>query len=112
MLITLTSIRLKSVWKYFPLTFNSLQIVMQCRKSPGFISMKNTGFGIDHYTMSTWNSEEERQAFYRSGAHAAAMKKSADLASEIRTYNYEADKYPDWKTAKTLLQEKGKIMRF
>ena len=89
-----------------------MQIVMQCRKSPGFISMKNTGFGLDHFTMSSWNSVEERQAFYRSGAHAAAMKKSADLAIEIRTYSYEAEKYPDWKTAKALLQEQGKVMRF
>ncbi len=85
---------------------------MQCRKSSGFISMKNTGFGIDHYTMSHWNSEEERNAFYRSGAHANGMKKSADLATEIRTYSYEAEKYPDWKTAKALLLEKGKVMRF
>ena len=112
MLITLTSIRLKSIWKYFPLTFNSMQIVMQCRKNPGFVSMKNTGFGMNHYTMSVWNSVEDGQAFYRSGAHASAMKKSADLATEIRTYNYEGETYPDWKTAKALLVEHGKVMRF
>jgi hypothetical protein len=112
MYITLTSIRLKSVWKFFPLSYNGMQIVKQCQKEKGFAGIKNTGFGKDHYTMSKWETEEDRSRFYRTGAHAEAMKKSAALATELVVYSFEADEFPNWKTAKRLLKEKGKVMRF
>lgn len=91
MFITLTYIKLRSVWKLFPLTFNAMKIVNQLKGENGFVKMKSTGFGLNHYTMSSWKTEEDRQRFYRSGAHGAAMKKSANIASEIRTLNYTAE---------------------
>ncbi len=112
MYITLTSIRLKSAWKFFQLSKNGLRISRQCKKEPGFVGMKNTGFGLNHYTMSRWETEEDRNRFYRNGPHAAAMKKTADMASELATYSYEAKDFPDWKTAKRMLKENGKVMRF
>lgn len=112
MYITLTSIRLKSVWKFFKLSYNGLQISRQCKNEKGFAGMKNTGFGKDQFTMSRWETEEDRSRFYRTGAHANAMKKTADMASELATYSYEAEDFPDWKTAKQLLKENGKVMRF
>lgn len=112
MYISLTSIRLKSVWKFFQLSNNGLKISRQCKKEKGFAGMKNTGFGHDHYTMSRWETEEDRDRFYRNGAHAAAMKKTADIAAELATYSYQAKEFPDWKTAKQLLKENGKVMRF
>jgi hypothetical protein len=39
------------------------------------------------------------------------MKKSKNIAKEIRTITIDADKLPDWKTALTLL-EKGKVYKF
>lgn len=112
MYITLTSIRLKTVWKFFQLSKNGLNISRQCKKEPGFAGMKNTGFGLNHYTMSRWEREEDRNRFFRSGAHAAAMKKTADMATEIVTYSYEGKDFPDWKTGKQMLKENGKVMRF
>lgn len=112
MYITLTSIRIKSVWKFFPLSKNGLRISRQCKKETGFAGMKNTGFGLNHYTMSRWETEEDRSRFYRSGAHGEAMKRSASLATELVVYSYKGDEFPDWKTAKNLLKENGKVMRF
>jgi hypothetical protein len=50
--------------------------------------------------------------FARSGAHLEAMKKSALLAEEIRTYTYETDLLPTWQDAKVLLLNKGKVLRY
>ncbi len=112
MYITVTSIKLKSVWLYFKLTYNAMHIVKQCKQEPGFIKMKNTGFGYLHYTLSAWKTEEDIKQFARRGAHLNAMKISKSLADEIRTYTYRTDEFPAWKDAKLLLAEKGKIIKY
>lgn len=112
MIINVTSIRLRSLWNYFPLTYNAMHIVRQTRKQPGFVRMKNTGFGYDHYTLSVWKDEDSMKVFARSGAHLTAMKKSAELAHEIRTFSYEGEKLPTWREVRVLLSEKGKVLNF
>lgn len=111
MIITITSIRLRSVWYFFKLSWHGLKITLQLRKAPGFIKIKNTGFGYLHYTITSWESKELMQAAMREGAHGEAMKKSAALASEIATYTYESDEFPSWKVAKEMIQ-KGKVLKF
>lgn len=110
MTITITSIRLRSVWYFFKLSLHGLKISLQVRKAPGFIQLKNTGFGYLHYTITAWESKELMQEAMRGGAHGAAMKKSAALASEIVTYTYESEVFPSWKVAKELIG-KGKVIK-
>lgn len=112
MFVTVTSIRLKSVWLYFKLTYNAMHIVRQCKTEAGFIKMKNTGFGYLHYTLSMWKTEDDLKRFAKSGAHLAAMKLSKSLAAEIRTYTFRSDEIPGWKEAKALLNEKGKVLKY
>jgi heme-degrading monooxygenase HmoA len=110
--ITVTSIQLRSVWQFFALSNHGRKIQSQAQKSPGFVKMKNTGWGKLHFTLSGWESEAAMKQFARGGAHLDAMKQSAKLATELRTYTYEADQLPDWNTAKQLLLEKGKVLNF
>lgn len=112
MIITITSIRLRSVWHYFRLTWNGLQITRQLQKQAGFIRMKNTGFGYLHFTASAWENQEAMKTFARSGAHLAAMQQTAALATELRSYTFESDSLPTWQEARQLLAEKGKILTF
>lgn len=112
MYITITYIKLRSPWKFFTLTYNAMHIVKQCKGEKGFKGMKNTGFGLHHYTMSKWETEEDRQRFYRAGAHAEAMKKTAELATELRSLTYEGNDFPDWKTAKGRIMQEGKVLSF
>ncbi len=112
MVVTVTSIKLKSVWYYFKLTIFGYKIVKQLKSEKGFIKMKNTGFGYLHYTLSAWQTEEDLKRFSRSGAHAEAMKQSKSIAAEIRTYTFPAESFPGWKDSKSLLEEKGKIIKF
>ena len=112
MIVNVTSIRLRSLWHFFALSYNGLLISRQAKSQPGFIRLKNTGFGYVHYTLSVWENEEALRQFARSGAHLAAMKKSGQLATEIRTYSYASDQLPSWSEVKTLLQEKGRVFTF
>lgn len=112
MFVTITSLKLKSVWGFFKLSLFGLRISNQAKKEKGFVSMKNTGFGYMHYTLTQWESEDDLKRFSRSGQHLTAMKTSATLATEIRTYTYAEDRIPDWNTAKKLLIENGKSVTF
>ena len=112
MTITITSLKLKSVWNFFRLSLYGLKISQQAKTEKGFIIMKNTGFGYLHYTLSCWKSDEDAKRFARTGAHQEAMKKSSSIASEIKVYSFTGDQMPDWTEAKKLLHEKGKVFIF
>jgi hypothetical protein len=53
--------------------------------------------------MTLWETEDQLKAIASSGAHLEAMKKSKQIAKEIRTITIDADKLPDWKEVKELL---------
>ena len=112
MFITITSLKLKSVWGFFRLSLNGFKISNQAKNENGFVALKNTGFGYWHYTITQWQSEEDLKRFAHSGAHREAMKQSASLASEIRTYTFAADELPNWQEAKKLLNQHGKVLTF
>ncbi|MGB1004304.1 MAG: DUF3291 domain-containing protein [Salibacteraceae bacterium] len=108
---TITSIELKGILKFFALSKQALAITRQLKASQ-YKDFKKQGFWTTHYTMTLWNNENELRAFARSGAHLAAMKSSKEIAKEIRTITIDSEKLPDWKKAKQLLKEQGKVIRF
>lgn len=112
MYITVTSLKLRSVWYFFKLSLNGMRILKQTKTEKGFIKMKNTGFGYLHYTLSAWETIEDIKRFAHQGAHKEALKQSRDLSTEIRIYTYQTDKMPDWKDAKEQLIANGKIYKY
>lgn len=111
MVIVITSLKLRHWWGFFRLSYLGLTIVRQTKTQPGFIEMKNTGFGYLHFTMSVWESEQAAAKFSRSGAHLEAMRQGHALATEIGIYKYSGDKLPSWDEAKKLVLEQGRIIR-
>ena len=106
----ITLIELKSPLKFFSLSLSALGIMKQLKAS-NHIAFKKKGFWTKHYTMTLWETEEELKEFALSGAHLEAMKKSKEIAKEIRTIIIDADKLPDWKTAKQILI-KGNVIKY
>ena len=104
MKVTITSIELKSPFKFFPLSRYALGIVRQL-KTTNCKEFKKRGIWTMHYTMTLWENEEQLKTFAKNGAHLEAMKKSAAIAKEIKTLTIDAEKCPDWKTAKQLLEK-------
>jgi len=62
--------------------------------------------------MTLWRSEEDLKAFAASGAHREAMQKGTNIAREICTLTIDATQLPDWKTAKKMLLEQGKTIKY
>jgi hypothetical protein len=112
MTIIITSIKLRHWWNFFRLSYLAMGIVKQTKTQPGFIAMKNTGFGFLHYTMSAWNGPVDSRRFASSGAHLAAMKISGQIAAELKVHAFEGEAMPKWKDAKLLVGEKGRVYSF
>ncbi|MEQ8907551.1 MAG: DUF3291 domain-containing protein [Vicingaceae bacterium] len=107
---SLTSIELKGPLKFFALSKEAMGIIKQL-KSTNCKDFKKKGIWTKHYTMTLWNNEKELKEFATSGAHLKAMKKSSQIAKEIRTITVDTDVLPDWKKAKKLL-EGGRVFKY
>ncbi|MEM6348356.1 MAG: DUF3291 domain-containing protein [Bacteroidota bacterium] len=111
MKITITSLELKSPFKFFALSRYALAITRQL-KNTNCAAYKKQGIWTKHYTMTLWASDSELQDFARSGAHLESMKKSKSIAKEIVTLTIDGSALPTWEEAKTLLETKGKRLTF
>ncbi|GAA0878368.1 hypothetical protein GCM10009119_13360 [Algoriphagus jejuensis] len=110
MKVTITSIELKGPFKFFALSAKALKILKQL-KATNCKGFRKKGFWTTHYTMALWENEADLKSFAQSGAHLEAMKKTKEIAKEVRTYTYESQKLPSWEEAIRLL-EKGKVYSF
>jgi hypothetical protein len=110
MIVTITSIELRSPLKFFALSWHALKIIKQL-KGTDYISYKGTGIWTSHYTMTSWPGVESMKEFALSGAHREAMKKTAELAKEVRILTLEMPELPVWKTAKEMLKRDGKLLK-
>src|SRR5688500_4883894 len=111
MKVTITSIELKSPFKFFALSYRAMNILKQL-SATNCLKKKSRGFWTKHYTMTLWENEHDLKTFAKSGSHLEAMKNSASIAKEIRTLTLDADKLPDWKEAKSLLKKQGRALNF
>lgn len=110
MKLTITYLELKSPLLFFKLSQSALYITLQVKQS-NCLGMKKTGFWTKHYTMTLWPDEKSLKDFSKSGAHLKAMKESGKIAKEIRTLTIDTTHFPDWKSAKKML-EKVKPLKF
>ncbi|HNL08662.1 MAG TPA: hypothetical protein PKH93_13885, partial [Chitinophagales bacterium] len=90
---TITSIELKGPLKFFALSATALSIIKQL-KATNCKDFKKKGIWTKHYTMTLWNNESELKEFAKSGAHLDAMKKSKQMAKEIRTITIDTETLP------------------
>ncbi len=111
MILSITYIRLKSVWKIFSFMAYTAESVKQLNSSKCIDFKANVSLK-HHYTLSLWNNMEELRGFSRNGAHKKAVKNAKKIASEIKILSMEADEFPKWKDAKDWVEKKGKVYRY
>jgi hypothetical protein len=111
MKVTITSLELKSPWKFFSLSYQAMKILQQLATTK-CVKKKTTGFWTSHYTMTLWENENDLKAFSKSGQHLDAMKKGGSFAKEIRILTIDATELPNWKDAKAMLKEKGRVFNY
>ncbi len=107
MKVNITQVDLISPFHFFKLSWNAMFVMRQLKKT-NYVDFKQKGLWMRHYTMTMWHNDQDMVAFARSGAHLEAMKKSKSIARSIKSITIEADKMPDWKAAKKLVNQQGK----
>ncbi len=110
MKVTITSIELKGPLKFFILSREALKVIRQLRTT-NHKAFKKAGFWTRHYTMTLWESDKELGDFSLSGAHLKAMKRSREIAKEIRILTYESDRLPSWPEAKEKLKS-ARVLKY
>jgi hypothetical protein len=111
MKITITSLRLKSIWHFFKFSLLGMRVLGHLKDSKR-VKQRTVGFWRIHYTMTLWNNEEEMREFARTSHHLAGVKRSREIADEIRILTYSGDRLPAWKEAITLLKSKGRLIKY
>ena len=110
MIISITLIKLKTPLHYFRLVFHYLKIAKQAN-SEHCLLVKSSGLWTTFYTLTQWQSMEDLKRFMRKGNHLRAMKISSLIAMEIRTHSFETTTVINWREAKRLVNEKGKVIK-
>ena len=110
MIISITSIKLKGPFAFFPFSWRAMRVVQQIQAT-SCKEFRKRGIWTTHYTMTLWHNEQEMHEFVRSKAHLEAMKASRRFAQEIRLHTYEGAALPGWPDAIKML-EKGKVLNY
>ncbi len=82
MLLTITSIKLKLPFQLFSLMSTSMKVLhllneFNCK------DVKTSGIWTSHYTMTLWESEEEKKNFAKNSHYLYAMKLSPEIAKKL-----------------------------
>jgi hypothetical protein len=112
--VSLTCIKIKSIWHYIQFFSYAVPIVTQSKGlALETATMARDGY---HYTLTVWNDRKEMISFIHSGAHQKATKDRVlpMVASDAMFYSFEAtsDEIPDWEKAIDLLHTKGREYNF
>lgn len=112
--ISITRLRLRSLW-YLPgfLSSNN-QSVKQLLITPGFVAGKEL---IDKnfvfWTVTVWNADADMKAFRNSPPHRKAMQKLTTWCDEATYMHWLAEEplIPDWDTIHQKMIAEGKISK-
>lgn len=98
--LVVTRLKLKSKLQMLDYQKQNIPVFKQILAAPGFIRGKamSTLYG-DMWTMSLWGSEDDMNAFYRSGAHRQVMPLLQTLACEAAAVSFVASDLCSWKQA-------------
>ncbi len=110
MKIVITSINLGSIRHFFRLSNYARLVVHDLRREEDCIAIRTKGVGKAHYTMSIWINLDSMRKWHISGQHHKVMKVAEKIAVEMSTHTIDGDRFPDWRSAKKMLKEKGKTI--
>lgn len=105
MLISITELQCKSIWKLPKFIIHSSRAAKQVKLAKGNIYNKVWNKGLTGFTYTAWESKEDMLAFRNSGAHKKAMPAINKLATRYRNTNWQADEFPTVEQALLQLQK-------
>jgi hypothetical protein len=112
--VSVTRLHVRSFLHVLPFLWNSLSIVRQARRAPGFLRGKLMGDGgKSGWTVTGWVDEASMKAFRNSGAHRRAMPKLFEWGDESSYAHWEQDsaELPDKKEAHRRIRDEGRLSK-
>lgn len=110
--VSITGLKLSSFLHLPRFWYYNMPTMRQAKNSKGNVSFDgNFVDGLLH-TLSVWEDKQTMMKFYRSGAHARAMRIAGSVAESTKIYGYETDRIPSWEEALKIWNEKGRTIRF
>ena len=106
MFISLTYIKVKSLWKVPLFMKHVSQINRQIARAEGVLETRLKGGLSKNYTITAWESKEAMLKFRNNGAHLEAMKATRHMSNEYTSCHYDADSLPGWEEAIRTLHKK------
>ena len=109
--ISVTGLTIKNVFSVPKFWKHAITSYIQAENAEGNIRVMTTSRGMyQQHTLTVWKDRKSMTKFMASGAHAQAMKVSADISvpGGTKVYGYESDTIPTWDEALALWDEHGK----
>ena len=106
--ISITGLKPKSLWGFIRFWTLAIPSFSEARSAKGNLFSEVKKINGFNCTLTAWESREFMLVFMKNGVHLKAMKSFHKIATG-KTFGYESDTIPDWKTAFSLLEEKGKF---
>jgi hypothetical protein len=88
--VSVTRLRVRSIWFLLPFTLASLRTRQQLRRAPGFIEGRLTiEFPFAFWTMSIWKSHDDMRRFRNAPPHLDAMRRLPHWCDEASYVHWE-----------------------
>lgn len=112
--ISVTRLRVRSIWKLPKFLFHALGSERQAKVAPGNLNvLAGRGPNWVFWTISMWKDEAAMRAFLLSGNHRKAMPVLSEIVDESAVTHWEqdSDTFPKWSEAYQRLREKPKFSK-
>lgn len=109
--VSVTRLRVKSVWYLLPFLWNNFKVTRQVVRSPGFFGGKLlVDRGRTFWTVTVWSSQESMRGFRNSGVHRQVMPKLAGWCNEASTAHWEQSQpeTPEWLEIHRRMSQEGR----
>lgn len=107
MYVSVTGLKVKSIWKLPRFWWHAIRSFRQAQRAPGVLSVAVRNLNGYQHTLTCWESRKAMLAFMRGGAHLEAIRAFRDIATG-RTIGFEADATPDWDGAVAKWRAEGR----
>ncbi|UXX77767.1 hypothetical protein N7E81_10335 [Reichenbachiella carrageenanivorans] len=112
MYVSITRLKLKSIWLLPKFAKQSGRVAKQAQDSPGYIKVKLSNRWFRYfYTLTLWRSRADMQQFVIHGDHKVAMQEWSKFATEVKALGYETEAAPKWKEVRKRIATEGKTTR-
>lgn len=108
--VSITGLRLVSMRHAPRFWWHAIRSMRQAKRAPGNILAETRTIDGVHHTLSLWESEAAMRRYLGRGAHLAAMRVFAQIASGS-TLGYLTDEPPDWSRVHSIWRERGVAVR-